>query len=278
MNRFTKTKRFSLWLFFSVTLVSVGGGCSDDDTKPAISDAGLDGGAPDGARLDGGDLDGALEVDGNAGDGGTEIDAGTPLPGWGDISGACAVLDDEEWNASEPFIFRNAIDLGTSGFDENLLTPGGLEIWEDGNLGGSSIHSEIIAYELLHRCELAGLLKTEGEILYQNDGGKKTDILVDLDTRKVGVSVTRAFHFPPTDPYTETEAADLLSDKLNDVLLSAQNADPADAWQHSVLHVVAYDHQYADVVEAAFADLDPAVKADTIVFVTVTDGQDDFVY
>jgi len=38
---------------------------------------------------------------------------------------------------------------------------------------------------------LKGDLKTEGDIDYQDPGGKKTDILLLIDARKVGVSVTR---------------------------------------------------------------------------------------
>lgn len=248
-------------------------GCSDSGSSPEGPDASM---ADSEVDMDAAPDDGATPD--AAVDGGIEPDAGPPLPGWGDISGSCEVLDDQEWSSSAPFIFRNAIDFGATGFDEGALTPGGNEIWVDGNLGGSSIHSEIIAYELLHRCELASLLKTEGEIVYKDPDGKKTDILVEIDSRKIGVSVTRAFHYPPEDPYTVQEATNLLTDKLGDVLLSAQNADPADEWQRSVLHVVAYDPTYADAIETAFSSLDATVTADTIVFVTVTNGEDAFAY
>ena len=238
---------------------------------PDASGAGPDAASP---GPDAGGPDAGSDPDG----GSPGPDAGVPLPGFGVLSGDCGELDDAEWNVASPFLFRGAIDFDGLAFDVNALSPGGQKIWFDGNLGGSSIHSEIFSFEVLHRCELATLLKTEAEIAYLNPGGKKTDLLVTIDARRVGVSVTRAFHWPPTNPYTPAEAQALLTGKLGDVLLSAANAAPADAWERSILHVVAYDAQYADVVEAAFATLDPAVTADTILMLTVTDGNDAFVY
>ncbi len=219
-------------------------------------------------------------------DSGTVFDSGTVLDSadsgdpldfpLGDLSGDCKALDDGVWESTQPALFRNVVDL--DGWDEDLLSEGGAEILADGNLGGSSLESEILAFEVLRACEGASLSKTEGEISYRDDGGKKTDLLVEIDTRSVGVSVTRAFHWPPEDPYTEAEAADLLTDKLGDVLLSAANAAPPDAWSRSMLHVVAYDGQYGDEVEAAWAGLGPEVRDATLVVLTITDGDDEVIY
>lgn len=207
-------------------------------------------------------------------------DAGAvPLGGFGAISGACGELDDTEWSSSNPYLFRNAIDFGTADFDPAKLSPGGQKILSEGNRSVSSLHSEIFAYEVLYRCELAKLLKTEKKIDYADANGKKTDLLAEIDARKIGVSVTRAFHYPPSNPYTETEAKTLLDDKLADLPLSQSNAASGqDAWVRSILHVVAYDSQYADAVEAAWKQVDAATKGDAILILTVTDGKDDFIY
>ena len=205
-------------------------------------------------------------------------EATVPLPGFGAITGECGELDDTEWNSSNSFLFRNTIDLGNTGFDETKLTAGGQKLWRDGNLGGSSVHSEILAYEILQRCELALLLKSEVEILYTNHSGKKTDILVEIDTRKVGVSVTRAYNYPPTQPYTLAKATSLLQSKLGDIPLSAANAAPQDAWVRSILSIIAYNQQHADTVEQAYHQLDAQLKGNTILILTVTDGKDDYVY
>src|SRR5512132_1677918 len=129
--------------------------------------------------------------------GGAGGSASVPLPGFGDISGDCGVLGAMDIQASSPRVVRGAIDFGMVKFDPTKLSPGGQVISNQGNLGGSSLESEIISYEVLYRCELATLLKTEAEVLYQSSMGKKTDLLVSMDTFKVGVSVTRAYGFPP---------------------------------------------------------------------------------
>jgi hypothetical protein len=205
-------------------------------------------------------------------------DAFTPLPGFGTLSGQCGELDATEWNSSSPFLFRNAIAFSSASFDTTQLSSGGLQVWTDGNRGGSSLHSEVIAFEVLYRCELAKLLKTEKNITYLSSTGKKTDFLVNIDGRKVGVSVTRAYHYPPT-LYTEAEAKLLLDEKLADLPLSKSNATSQDAWTRSILHVLAYDSQYANMVESAWSkQVSATLKGDAILFLTVTNGTDDYIY
>jgi hypothetical protein len=204
-----------------------------------------------------------------------------PLPGFGAISGACGVLDDEDWGSAAPGFFVNHIDFADDPYDDAdyaFLSPGGQKIFADGNAGGSSIHSEIFAYEVLLRCELAELMKTETEILYLDAGGKITDLLVFLDERRVGVSVTRAVGWPKDDPYTEEKASELLEKKLQGVLDSTSNVDAEDAWARQILHILAYGDEHAASLEAAWQGLDDALRADTFVIVTVTDGDDGFMY
>ena len=130
----------------------------------------------------------------------------------------------------------------------------------------------------VHRCEGATLVKSETEINYTDEGGKKTDILLEVDGTRVGVSVTRAYHYPPSEPLTDIEAQTLMLGKLEDVLLSAANASPDDAWERSVLHVMAYDEATVQTVQDAYASLESTTTSDTIVVLTRTDGWDDFLY
>ena len=113
-------------------------------------------------------------------------------------------------------------------------------------------------------------------------GGKKTDELVEIDGVTVGVSVTRALTFVDPTNRCGTPSAqameDLLSDKLGDLPLSAANADPADAWDRSLLAVVACDDAHADLVEAAWLAMDPSITQDFLVMVTVTEGDDAFLF
>jgi tRNA uridine 5-carbamoylmethylation protein Kti12 len=70
----------------------------------------------------------------------------------------------------------------------------------------------------------------------------------------------------------------LLDDKLMDVLLSSENAAESNRWDSALLHIIAYDHNYADRIEDAYATLPGEIKDDTVIVVTVTDGNDDFIY
>lgn len=200
------------------------------------------------------------------------------LGGLGQVQCVCNELDDTEWNADAPFLFTNSVDFGTTGWDLSLLTPGGKQIWDDGNLGGSSIESEIAAHEMLARCDQASLILSESKIDYIDEGGKKTDILMLIDGRNIGVSVVRAYHYPPSNPYTEAEATTILTKKLSDIPLSQKNAKPYNAWERSMLAVIAYDQQYADTVVSAYSKLDASLKWNVIVVVTVTNGDDSVIY
>lgn len=219
----------------------------------------------------------------STGDGDTEgsgsSDSTTgPLPGLGEIAGECGLIDAMELDSPSAFTFQNAIDFGAIGFDYNMLTPGGQEVFDDGNLGGSSLHSEVISFEVLARCDGASLLATEAEIVYTDPMGIKTDILVEMDGRVVGVSVTRAVGFPFDAPYTEMQATNLLTGKLTDILASTANVAPKNAWVKQILHVIAYADMHAQSILAAYAMLPPEVTADTVLLVTVTHGDDAFVY
>ncbi|MCP4805220.1 MAG: hypothetical protein GY913_02995 [Proteobacteria bacterium] len=209
------------------------------------------------------------------GDTGQVEDTGpaVPLDGMGTITGDCGELDHDEWTSGDSFRFRNAIEL--DGWNPDELSDDGTRMWEDENLGGSSKESEVISLEVLYRCELASLLKTEPEIDYATEG-KKTDWLGEIDARRVGVSVTRAFHWPPEDPYTVEEADDLLREKFADATEAHGNA--ANPWDRTILHVIAYDSQYADMVEEAHDALGAGATSDHILVVTVSDGDDEELY
>jgi len=274
--------------------------CGDDDSSVA-DDGGVDvpvdfaeDVAPDGDPDVGPDADADADADADP-DVGPDADADAdpdvgpdadadadpdvePLDGFGTLSGACGVLDDAEWTSSSPFLFRGTVDFGTTAYDPALLSDGAREILADGTAGGSSGESEAISYDVLYRCELAALLLSETEIVYDPPTSVKTDYLSSIDARNVGVSVTRAFRYPPTEPCLESSLATLLQRKLVDCGTSQDNADPSNPWGRSILHVIAYSPQCADATEAAYATLDAATKGDVIVYVTVTEGEDAFLY
>jgi len=183
-----------------------------------------------------------------------------------------------ELESPSAFVFTSAIDFGDVGYDYDLLTPGGQQIADEGGLNDGSLQSEIVAYEVLARCDMAALLKTEGTIVYKNPMGKKTDLLVELDGLKVGVSVVRAIGFPKDDPYTVAQAETILKKKLSDIVISSDNVAPEDAWVKQILSVVAYGPMHVESILTAYEGLDPAITADTILVVSVTNGDDLFIY
>jgi hypothetical protein len=206
----------------------------------------------------------------------SSVDTGRSVESVGTITGDCDVIGGALGDDT-PSLFRNVLDFGKS-FDESLLGEGAQEVLADGNLGGSSLYSEAIAFEVLEVCEHAELLKTEAEIDYADSGGKKTDLLVAIEGAQIGVSVTRAYHYPPEEGMSEEDASSLLEGKLSDILLSAENATGDDVWTRSILQVIAWDAGHADAVTSAYEALDTQTLDQTLVFVTVTNGDDDALY
>jgi hypothetical protein len=158
------------------------------------------------------------------------------------------------------------------------LTPGGQHIVAVPNAGGSSVLSEVFAFEWLARCEGATLLKTETEIVY-DVVGKKADLLVAIDEPQGRrVSVTRAMTFPFGQPYTLAAATALLDRKLDDLQLATAQVSAADRWSKQMLAILAYDAQHAAMAMTAWNQLDAATRDDTILVVAVTNGDDLFIY
>lgn len=199
-----------------------------------------------------------------------------PLQGFGTLTGDCDVLDPTLLADATSTRFRATLDVGKAVFDEALLSKGGQEIIADGGLNQGSLESEAIAFDVLHRCELATLLRTEDEVAYEDANGKKTDVLVEVDGVSVGVSVTRAFTFP--DCAAPGDLSPQIEDKLLDTALAADNARKKNQWDRTILSVVACDQAHADAVETAWDAADAALRADVILMTTQTDGNDDFLY
>lgn len=204
-----------------------------------------------------------------------------PAPaGFGELSGMCGVLAAMQLDGPTPELFRDTITFARAFVDPTdrpLLTAGGRRLIETPNAGGSSALSEVFAFEVLARCEDATLVKTETEIVYDTTG-KITDLSISIADRKLGVSVTRAVAFPFGDPYTLPAATQLLTRKLQDIQASTANVSAEDRWTKQLLAVIAWDAQAADVIAEAWAAADAPTRADTVVIVTVTEGDDQFLY
>ncbi len=240
--------------------------CSSPPTFLELDAASPDAASPDAASPDAGDPD-----------------ASTPdaIPaGFGALAGQCGVLTLTELDGTVPLWFQGEFTFDNRYDDpaeRPMLTLGGQHIMETPNAGGSSVFSEVFAYEWLARCEAATLLKTETEVVY-DVVGKKIDLLVEIDSRKVGVSVTRAMTFPFGNPYTLAAATTLFERKLDDIQLATEQVSAADRWTKQMLAVLAYDTQHAQVAMQAWSMLDATTRDDTLLVVAVTQGDDTFIY
>ena len=232
----------------------------------------------DGTTIDSIDTGGGNETGSVTTESGTQSTDTGAWAEFGSISGDCGVLTAENLSDDSPWAFANTINFGALEFHEWRISEEAEYILEADNAGGSSLYSEIYAFEVLRRCEDAGLIKTETEVVYTVSDGSITDMLLEIDGYKIGVSVTRAYGWPPEDPYTEEMALTLLEKKLEGIIESSLNVSPEDAWEKQVLHVIAYTPDHANTIIETFGNLESSIKTDTVLFVTATEGEDEFLY
>jgi len=267
------------WFLLALLLASSGCDSGDDAVDAGSVDAGvaMDAGGVDAGPADAGDTD---ACPGDAGPTDAGVDAAGPAP-IGTITGACGELDDTELLDETMFFrFENAIDFGAVPLTEDDLarfSEGAREILDEGTAGGSSGFSEAVAFEVLARCEGAALLQSETEIVYDADGAR-TDMRVAIDGHPIGVSVARAVGFPREDPYPVAQALPLLMRKVEDVGESSANVAMDNDWVKQILVIVAYSPMHAESMRAAWEMIDASVRDDTILWITVTDGEDAFIY
>ena len=191
---------------------------------------------------------------------------------WGTITGACGVATAA---VSEPdaALLRTTYTFKSTAFDPAELTGKPRQRYEAPNAGGSSKCSEVMSMQLLIDCEGAEVTKTETEVVYDT-AGKMADYLVSLGGVSVGVSVTRAYKGPVVDTYTLDDARDLLTSKLEGLAEAATLVSAEDAWDRNIVHIWTLHPAWAETVASAWDALEPSVKGDALVLVTVEVGSD----
>lgn len=194
----------------------------------------------------------------------------------GTLSGSCGQIT-AEIGKPTPSAFSNVLAFAVGDtFDKANLSDGGDRILDTPNAGGSSIESEVMSFEILHYCEGAKLLKTEKEIVYQPvvDGGPSTitDLLVEIDGKKVGVNPIRVYK-PQNQPQpTDADVKKSLEDKLTSIRGSSARVTPADKWVKQIMHVYTASQANTDAVMRVLPTIDAATRADTVVLVTRATG------
>ncbi|MDP1916788.1 MAG: hypothetical protein Q8L14_11100 [Myxococcales bacterium] len=258
-------------------------------TRPSMPDAGGEGfdagvePTDSGSSFDAGLISDAGAVADAGSDAG--LDAGPRMAldgGHGRIIGECLRVP-PELGRPTPSYLEVRLDFGMDQFDDPAerprLTQGAQTMLATPNAGGSSGMSEAFAFEVLALCEGASLVKTETQITYVPPTSKKTDILVSIAGQQVGVSVTRAVSFPPDAGYALTPARiAFVEGKLDDIIVSSMNVQPPDRWVKQLLVVMAQGDEHAATLRAAWEAIDATSKADTVLYVVVTDGLDGPIY
>lgn len=135
------------------------------------------------------------------------------------------------------------------------------------NAGGSSVESETLSFELLHKFFNARLLKTEMEVAYFPEGGSITDYVVVMFGRVVGVSVTRAMKYGSEAVFTNEDAHLLLRKKLRGIKQSSRNS--LVKWEKQILHVWVHDQRVVGVLRQAWAEIEDELKTNTVVLLTI---------
>lgn len=200
------------------------------------------------------------------------------------ISGSCGTLDDELLD-ERPYSVEN-----TSTFAEGFhrsegrrLSAGAQTILAEGTAGGSSGYSEAFAFEVLHRCEGAELVASETMVRYTTPSPSAiADLVVDVRSVRVGVSVTRAVTVTGMcmrdGAYSMSAASALLSRKVADLHEAATLVGPEHAWTKNLVFVYADTAEHARVMGLAWEALDASLRADTVLYVSVSESMDAFVY
>eukprot|EP01027_Heterolobosea_sp_BB2_P001894 GEZU01002832.1.p1 GENE.GEZU01002832.1~~GEZU01002832.1.p1 ORF type:complete len:385 (-),score=85.39 GEZU01002832.1:656-1810(-) len=174
-------------------------------------------------------------------------------------------------NTRRPALIMTTMETATH-YARMRLSEGARKIRDTPNAGGNSVISEVLSFEILQACFGAQLSKTEMEIRYFPHGSKKTDYMVRIGGRSLGVSVTRAFNFISDDLFTIKQATKILEKKLFGVLCSTQNLvvdDANDRFVQQILHVFCPSRRVARVVRDAYRQLSSAFRKNTVVVITV---------
>lgn len=194
----------------------------------------------------------------------------------GTLAGECGGLV-AELTKTTPSLQANALTFvaGEKYVKESMSIPGGVKMFETANAGGSSGESEVMAFEILHYCEDAKLLKTETEIAYAppDDSGANTitDLEVEIAGKKVGVSVTRAYKPAPLT-MTDAELKTLLEKKLEGINRSSVRVLAVDKWVKQILSVFVANADVEAAVKRVLPTISATIRADTIVLLTRTAG------
>lgn len=139
-------------------------------------------------------------------------------------------------------------------FKDLLRTEPSKKILNSVNAGGNSEVSESFS-ALYMSMQFGGCeLKSEMEIKYITES-KIIDYIINIYGVKVGVSVTRAMGYPHESRFTREDANELITKKLNGLVMAQNNTHESDKYNVAILHVISMSPRITELVEKTYREL-----------------------
>ena len=142
----------------------------------------------------------------------------------------------------------------------------------ESTLNDSSRKSEIKSFELIQhmlstKTNMARLMETEGQIVYQSERSKKTDFSFEFEGKLFGVQVTRAFRHPYKPGIRQIKQ--LILKKMDGIIKSTSEQAGCRKWEKQILHVWTKEEEdLVDVVRNTFEEAREEQKSNTILLIT----------
>ncbi|KAJ3440094.1 hypothetical protein M0812_16142 [Anaeramoeba flamelloides] len=179
--------------------------------------------------------------------------------------------------SARPTIYTNEF-CPNCDFCDLSLSKGAKKLLETENAGGSSIISEALSFEVLHRLFRCKLLATEMEIQYKDPHSPITDYAISIDGQAFGVSVTRAMKWPIGSTFTTVDGTKLLKKKLSGIIKSTKNAiNPK--FEKQILHIWAENSKTKDtLIDIWENDLCDSLKSNTFILITTAENNCEYIF
>ena len=123
------------------------------------------------------------------------------------------------------------------------------------NAGGKSDISEALSMQFFYEKFHAKNFILEMEVEYWIDY-KMVDYICTLNSKRIGVSVTRAMGFPHSENFKYEDAERLLEKKLYGLIIARNCISKKHSFFHSVLHIWCQTVEIAKFLQQAFSNLD----------------------
>ena len=135
------------------------------------------------------------------------------------------------------------------------LGSGAVKVLSEPNAGGTSVVSEVLSAEYMHRRFGASNFVPEMKIQYVFSNWKKIDYITTIQEERVGVSVTRAMGYPYANSFRLEDATRLCYKKLYGLIVARSGISKQFSYSRSILHCLCQSQSIANMMRNAFLEL-----------------------